>query len=1562
MSEGLTPVPQEIAKAIEGVVVTDMAIVAPGQESTVHVVYVANPLMPSASRRVHDLPWREASPVYSYVSIALGDDTHQDWVVSLNGRIIPFDQRTKFFPRPGDYIVVTPEVLGGAVFRTLAEVAVMAAAVTASVVIPGLGAFAGGALLMGLNGAAWAGIAAGAISVSGNILISALMPMQPSSKAQSPSYAFQGPSSLAQSGTVIPKCYGTFEWGGNIISSFIDIEGQDQYINALVCFGFGPARSIYNIEINGKDISTYQNVAQYVRYGTNDQTAIPSFNRVVNGYPQDVQVTCAGGPVVVPGTGDLTQALQVDIEFPTGVFYITGDGNQVPCTVVYQVMYSVSGENDWQPILQPLSTTDVVIYNSDGTVNTGATPTWGLNWSGCAPGAGILLGADNGPHNPGDTQTGTWAVTTYNPDGSHSTSNMDFTGEWQPINTALNQVIVNTWTNGWINFSDSTTEVVYNRTSVYGLAPNKYDIQVTKYGSNNSSNTIEPGDYDSPHRGQEVWIHSVNEITYQDLSYPNMILVGVRALATNQIAGANINITAYIQAGLRTLDNNLLPAALQAFEEDNPACVAADMMLDPLYGGGQFPGIQPINIERFVDEWVGWAELNDTLVPDGNGNSIRLHVFNGVFDNEDNLWNQLCAVGRMSRAMIVPMGLDYGVTVDQAQTPVQMFTMGNIIQDSYQETWMSLDDRANQVEIQFADSTRYYKSDNPLVFMDPSDIAAGVEVKNVRIDGKGITLPAQAWHFAHYKNQCNKLLLRTGQFKSDVDSIACRPGQLIILQHDVPQWGWGGRTLANSSASSILVDRDDLPWDGATAYNVVCLFPSIQRYSGTVTSVSTDTDSSGLTIGTFVNLSSFDGANRVTRAVINGVDCPILSSSIGQVLVTLPPGFTPATGQSYILYDTDVLETASVSGVALGPNNTMIVSLGTPFTQAPADFSTYFYGVPGSQKLVTVSAIRKASEFRSTIEWIDYDSDCYLISTPTVGETSAQITTNPGVTSLTVTEIFTLQTSGTYADFASFSWKNGPNTAGVGIYGSFAGGSVKMLGRLTGNPTTWQMQVSPDVTWTFTVVGFDVNDNYAAFSTAPTVTFTAEGITANLLQGSTFQNGFAYWNVSPRSGDSLAATLSNDGQATYTVVGSALTSSQVFLTQVIPAGKWSIGTELMLSAYFVTTGAPVGVLVANLVFQNSAGTIIGSAAGTLAMTGAAAGLIRVNTALTAVPSGTAQVVVQVLVNGDSLSLPVGVTLACTHLLLEVGSTGQTAPSTWADIDAKGVVVDTFTGGSSSNSRTQASTLPTATGSLTYTASATSITISWTDLVIKWPDGGYTFIQDGGLPAVTGLTASTEYYAFLYWDVVNAAVVPIAASTAAGTPAYLGTAYDANADAECKEDGRVALTTGGMSITTPASGSSGGTGGGGGGGVGPIGCTARGTILETSIGPMGNEDIAALVIGDIPVWLNTGFSTEKIRRLEWITVPEHYRVEVDGHEPFLCSGSHLLFAEGEACPQWCSTIQEGARVLTVDGYRSVKVLQIDEPIEVLKIELSGPTHLYAVWGVLTHNEKIGPNPS
>lgn len=1529
----------------------------------IRIILVTNPIDPGRGKIVREEQYKY--PGLRILLISEVWDCSEDFevwakshTVSVNGHVWAQSLWAEVAIKDGDCIVIAPIVKGGSLMKTLASVALMAG--TIALTATGAGAVAGawlGSLVFTGDiaiGATSAAIFAGAVSILGNLLIGAFLgPSQPTNKGSSASYDPDGPKSLAQSGSVIPKGYGTFMWGGNCIASFTDIAGSDQYINNLYCYGFGPARSITGIQIAGKDISEYQNTQYYTRLGTNDQTEIANFNQIVNGYPQETQCL-AGIPVVVPGTGDLTQALQVDVAFPGGLFVNTNDGNIIPAVITYQVQYRVAANGldapgPWISPQYPQTTTPVVNFNPDGSAFLPFS--WGVIATDLPGTAYVVYNMDNGPHTPGDVWTGPVQIETFEANGNHTTVNKNCTGEWQLLDITMNYVLVETWTNGYVDFVASQITACYNRTLILGLAPNKYDVQINKYGSARLHDDVPFGDNWSPNVGQDMWVHSINEVSYLDLCYPNMILIAIRILATTQLSGANLTCTAVIEHGCRSVDEGLMPAGLLNFEENNPACVAADMMVDDLYGGGSTGGCTAFNIEQFIDEWIQWADLNDTLAPDGNGNSIRLHAFNGVFDNEGDLWTQLNVVTAMSRACIVPLGLNYGVAVDDVvDAPVQMFTVGNIIQDSFTETFLNIDDRSSQVEIQFADSTRFYREDNPLVYMDPDQQNDGTLVKPTRIRAKGVTIPAQAWHMARYKQRSTEYLLRSGSFKTDTAGIACRPFNVIALQHDVPQWGFGGRTLPGSTANVLLLDRSDVTFVAGTSYSVMVLHPDLLRFTGTVGAIATTTNPPGFSL----SVAGWTNTVRITRAIVDDVDCEVLNSSPGSVIVSPPPGFTPATGQPVELWDTDVMETVPVTG--LDPFNKSL-QLGTALSRVPQEYSSYIFGAAGSVKLVRVTLIRKSNEERSTIEWIDYDPDIYTLATPVIGETSAQTTSSPGVKSLTGKEIVQM-VSGSYVSYASLAWQNGPDTVGVGIYITYPGSPAQaQLVARVGHATSYQVQQSPEVTAVYTVVGYDANDTYAGFTSAPSVTIETFGVATNLLLGSSFASGFTYWSISPRAGDTFVPSFADDGQAVYTIAGSALTDARQICLQQIPATKWSVGAYLMLSGYIEdsceSSSAPnVGQVSLAIVFQDATGAVLGMASVPAPLNGTTPTLNRFNTAVAQIPAGTAAVTVAVSLAGTGLNLPVGSTVTMSHFLLEVGSATQTEPSAWADIDVNGNVLDMFTTGSSTGLRVQGSVLPSFIGSFAYTTTGTTLTITWTGLIILWPDGATTYITDGDIQ-IAGLTASTDYFAFLYFNIVYAGIAAAVPGTPLGTPAILSAAYDPNADAACRQDGRVALTTGGFKMTTAATG---GTGGGIGGN--PIQCTVRGTVLQTPEGNLSNEVIKARFDAGEDVYLIGREGPELIAHTFWAPVQHTYLIEIEGFLSFGCSESTTLKPKGED-HRWCSHIPDGTLVDTVAGYRALSKVRVDEPNEVLFIELAGPSHEYLVVdGVWTHN-KVRP---
>ncbi len=47
----------------------------------------------------------------------------------------------------------------------------------------------------------------------------------------------------------------------------------------------------------------------------------------------------SNGSIVVQGTGTNVQGLDITVKFPSGLYRITGDGNDVPLKVIYRLRY-----------------------------------------------------------------------------------------------------------------------------------------------------------------------------------------------------------------------------------------------------------------------------------------------------------------------------------------------------------------------------------------------------------------------------------------------------------------------------------------------------------------------------------------------------------------------------------------------------------------------------------------------------------------------------------------------------------------------------------------------------------------------------------------------------------------------------------------------------------------------------------------------------------------------------------------------------------------------------------------------------------------------------------------------------------------------------------------------------------------------------------------------------------------------------------------------------------------------------------------------------------------------
>ena len=242
----------------------------------------------------------------------------------------------------------------------------------------------------------------------------------------------------------------------------------------------------------------------------------------------------------------------------------------------------------------------------------------------------------------------------------------------------------------------------------------------------------------------------------------------------------------------------------------------------------------------------------------------------------------------------------------------------------------------------------------------------------------------------------------------------------------------------------------------------------------------------------------------------------------------------------------------------------------------------------------------------------------------------------------------------------------------------------------------------------------------------------------------------------------------------------------------------------------------------------------------------------------------------------------------------------------------------------------------------YTSTTSSITISWTSGSLYRMDGTATAVNSGSV-TVTGLSASTTYYAAAYYDEIAQAISFVTGySGAVGSPAilYLGESPSLGQQAQLNSR----LNLGYIPMATPASG--------GGGGNGTSGCCLRGSqLIELEDGAVIGA--VSLRQGDL---LTSPEGPTRITRLRIEPWDEWYEVEFDDGRALQVAADHRFMDPGGA--QVCARDLKLQGVLQARGkYVSVVALRLSlERDAKVSIEVADP-HVYYVDGVLAHNKAL-----
>lgn len=877
--------------------------------------------------------------IYSeYVAVVNGDVLYQD---SFNDRVI----------QENDYVVFSPVPQGGegggkSVLRIAALVALTyftyGAATSSGTLLSITGATQGTMGTMALQGVT---LAAGSMLINSVIPVQQNVPALESSLEGSPSYGIDGPKNSSDEGIVVPVVYGNYRVGGNLIDIKVDNNfDQVQELTMRFVISEGPIAAVPfdDLQINDRPISDFIGEDSRPELEFKSGEANQDLSTLIKGASQSVSVAATLTTDYTTYTTSLPiDAFRFDILLPESFRSINNEGKSEPIVEPITIQYRLLGETEWIDLLANSLTTEYqVTYVYERTA-------WGYKWPTPVYSSTKISGGWHNYEYPSDGRI----------IGVHTSPGFkDRPG------------IVTRRTCGYVlkakPLADEPLQIrgKYLNATRFSFESGKlpsgtYEIRAKRDTAESASST---------YLDRIDWADLV-EIQDEDLSYPNTAYAVVKIKLDeklNSLPKVTFGVSGRVIRSIvaESVDENG-PTKTAEYNEieqasNNPAWVALDMITNDRYGAGEPDS--SIDFEAWID-WANFCYVNEL-------------EFNGQFDTSMSVWDALQHVFSAGRAQMVNIGTKYSVIVERADYPRMMFSVANIIKGSFQMSWLPISERANEIEVTYFDEDDNYLP-NTLRIVDSEVPGSASEQRKAELTLYGITSKDRAVADAKLLLNMNKYILLSATLKAPIESITSTIGDVVYVQHDIPQWGFGGRLEANSiDASSGFVLDKEVTVESGKNYEFLIQHDFLSLGSFVIDAVIS---------GRYVRLNAFNlPFDPISRAIINGVEYKIVDrfeDDIGTGIVTqetLPSGLV---GMSCEIFDTDVIETRPLTSATLGgAGDYSTLNVDTPFSNSATQGSKFMFGeVEKVKKPFRIQSISGGSELTRQISLIEYNEAIY---------------------------------------------------------------------------------------------------------------------------------------------------------------------------------------------------------------------------------------------------------------------------------------------------------------------------------------------------------------------------------------------------------------------------------------------------------------------------------------------------------------------------------------------------------------------------------------------------------
>jgi predicted phage tail protein len=666
-----------------------------------------------------------------------------------------------------DHITIAVKVAGGGggskgILRIVAMIVVLVVSIYA-------GPLVGGALKAGLGLALTATqatmLGTSLIMIAGTLAVNALIktPMQGNaviggeSLADGNTYGWDPATNQVTEGNVACVLYGKTKITPLIISQYRSYVENKDIINVLFHLTDGETNTVQDIEINNIPIAEVSDITPLHIKGDIVQSAIADFSDAIYEIPVSQELTDVGSTITIRTNGNAVTKLAVGMVIPGGLYtYAQGYGELY---TGYSIEYKRVGYGVWDLFTGSTDTHVRNVYGSyqkeSGRYYNSEVKYYTANSAG-----------DTDPNKSYQMYNSFVSAQAADPNGTVFPEYV-WVEDWHDVTE------VRTEGYGFYHSAKTPDTLKFRHVMDVQIA-GQYDVRITRL-------VAFPLISGQTSYANRLGVTFIQEITEGIFTYPYTSMLAVQSIATDKVYGGSPRIDLVCDRGnLRHYSGAYGVGSPTLRPSNNPAWACWDLLTNPVYGCGLSP------TKLILSEFTAWANF---CISKG----IECNAY---FDQQMTAFEALGIISTLGYGTIMPRGTNIGCMYEDVSQMVYTFGMGNIIQGSFNMYYVEKQNRANVIELNYFDKDINY--DRRILVVrngeteNENDVTAPISLV-------GCTDREQARKYANRLVRSNMYNLRICEFDADIDAIHCQIGDVIGVSHDVPQYGYSGRTKISTN-------------------------------------------------------------------------------------------------------------------------------------------------------------------------------------------------------------------------------------------------------------------------------------------------------------------------------------------------------------------------------------------------------------------------------------------------------------------------------------------------------------------------------------------------------------------------------------------------------------------------------------------------------------------------------------------------------------------------------------------------------------------------------------------